>query len=70
MNLLDKSIRVVALAVALLALSTLTTGCAAMRTSRPSGGAQIQKTAPSEDKAPTATDHDVTFDGRADLGER
>jgi hypothetical protein len=57
------------LAVALLALSTLTTGCAAMRTSRPSGGAQIQKTS-SEDTSPTVTDHDTTVDGRADLGQR
>ena len=57
------------LAVALLALSTLTTGCAAMRTNRPSGGAQIQKTS-SEDKAPSSTDHDTSFEGRADLGQR
>lgn len=56
-------------AAALIAFTTLSTGCAAMGTKRPTGGAQITKTT-SEDKTPTALDHDVTFDGRADLGQR
>lgn len=58
------------LAAALIAFTTLSTGCAAMGTKRPTGGGgQITKTT-SEDKTPTALDHDVTFDGRADLGQR
>ncbi len=54
------------LALAALALATLTAGCANMGTRRPQGGAQIQKTA-STDDAKDLTANDAP---RADLGER
>jgi len=53
------------IALALLAFTTLTTGCAAMGTKR-SGGAQIQRTA--EPAMPSAHDADVQL--RPELGER
>ena len=54
------------LAIAALALATLTTGCAGMGTKRPSGGAQIQNTV-SDDSAKDLTANDAP---RSDLGER
>ena len=56
--------------LALAALATLAfgslTGCAGMGTKRPSGGAQIQKTANTDD----AKDLSANDAPRADLGER
>ena len=55
------------LAVALVAFATLTTGCAAMSTKRPSGGSQITKTTSHADPAAQV---EGAFDQRADLGQR
>jgi uncharacterized protein YceK len=57
--------------IVLLTLATLASGCASMGTRRPSGGGgQITKTGSGDVATPTATDHDTTFDGRIDLGQR
>ncbi len=56
-------------ALATFALGTLTTGCASMGTKRPTGGAQITKTASDGAKDPTSNDVGA-FDQRADLGQR
>ena len=54
------------LAVALLALATLTTGCAAMGTKRSTqSGSQIQRTA-----EPAQTIDNGALDGRPELGPR
>jgi len=57
------------LALLVLSIATLTTGCAGMGTKRPSGGAQIQKTSSDTATNPIENDHDSTFE-RADLGQR
>ncbi len=54
------------LAVALLALATLTTGCAAMGTKRSTqSGSQIQRTS-----EPTPTTDTGALDARPELGQR
>jgi len=55
------------LALALVAMASLTTGCASMGTKRPSGGQSLQKTATQADPAAQA---EGAFDQRADLGQR
>jgi len=55
------------LALAALAFATLATGCINMSTRRPSGGSQIQKTAPSETADPIRDSASGTHDA---LGER
>jgi hypothetical protein len=55
-------------ALVLLALASLSVGCAGMGTKRPSGGQQITKTA-TEETVPTAHG-DAVFEQRADLGQR
>jgi len=55
------------LALALVAIASLTTGCASMGTRRPSGGQSLQKTAAPADPAAQV---EGAFDQRADLGER
>jgi len=55
------------LALVLLSIATLTTGCASMGTKRPSGGGQITKTTSPADPA---AQNEGAFDQRADLGQR
>lgn len=58
------------LALAALAFATLTTGCAAMGTKRPTGaGAPITKTVSEDAQNPNTADQGA-FETRADLGER
>jgi hypothetical protein len=57
--------RITAALLALLALGTLSTGCAAMGTKRKVGGAQITRTA-----EPAPTIDNGALDGRPELGER
>lgn len=53
------------IAAVLVAFATLSTGCAAMGTKRPEGGAQIQRTS-----APEQTIDNGALDGRPELGQR
>lgn len=57
------------LTLVVLSIVTLTTGCAGMGSRRPSGGAQITKTAPDTSTTTVSADA-ANFDTRADLGQR